>query len=269
MGQESKARENSLPGHRRASCQAQDLNEEFPWKIVDGRQFLFSPQSGHWAAIHESGIVRTGARMFSPHFLQWIVNSHCRDSRRLNSWPETRFEMSRFNTDLIHAMSTAMRPPRAIRNCKRFSIARPTGYLLPTPVFQRMIENRVRPSIGNEIRPGLPGQNAHRHQHQNQGCDGEDSQPDLDPRGNGRRPDKMPAVRTVIPICISGLKHRKCHHRPHHPVEHRPLRSAKQQMLPFHAYRVGLQATVRRPYALAKSSTGHTLRITCDLELGV
>ena len=45
--------------------------------MVD-RQLLFALQSGHCAAIHVSGIVPTGAGMFSPHFLQLIVKSHCR-----------------------------------------------------------------------------------------------------------------------------------------------------------------------------------------------
>ena len=34
---------------------------------------------------YESGIVPTGASMFSPHFLQRIVKSHCRVCGRLNT----------------------------------------------------------------------------------------------------------------------------------------------------------------------------------------
>ena len=35
--------------------------------------------------IHVSGSVPTGAGIFSPHFLQQIVKSHCRVSGRLNT----------------------------------------------------------------------------------------------------------------------------------------------------------------------------------------
>jgi hypothetical protein len=43
------------------------------------------PQSGHCAAIQESGMVPTGAGMFSLHFLQRIVKSQCRVCGRLNT----------------------------------------------------------------------------------------------------------------------------------------------------------------------------------------
>ncbi|HKF46238.1 MAG TPA: hypothetical protein VKB38_02695 [Terracidiphilus sp.] len=53
--------------------------------MSDGRYRLLTPHNGQTVTIQASGIVCTGAGMFSPHPLQRTVKSQSRESGMLNT----------------------------------------------------------------------------------------------------------------------------------------------------------------------------------------
>jgi hypothetical protein len=123
----------SLPGNRSLHFTHQcttdrtgfgpSLYESFPRKISEGRQFLFSPQSGHCAAIQESGIVPTGAGMFSPHILQRMVKSQQRVSGRLNTGRSIGEQKAKLQCGILSARTGRKCATRGTYLSLLFSIA--------------------------------------------------------------------------------------------------------------------------------------------------